>query len=174
VNLYVFSGNFLPFFQGFPDTPLSELLAGCTLGPKARVTLDREERALMKRTLPLRTLLVDDSPEFLGRLEKWLVRHPGFEIVGKAYSGLEAIKEVSVLRPDLVVMDVAMPLMNGYEATASIKEGAHRPMVILISFFDRRETGEDGDSKADAFLKKDSLYSDLLPTVARLFPQQRR
>ena len=133
-----------------------------------------KEEVLMKRMLPLRTLLVDDSPEFLGRLEKWLAGHHGFEIVGKAYSGLEAVKEVSVLRPDLVVMDVAMPLMNGYEATVSIKEGAHRPMVILISFFDRRETCEDRDSKADAFLKKDSLYRDLLPTVARLFPQQRR
>lgn len=133
-----------------------------------------KEEVLGKRTVPLRTLLVDDSPEFLGRLEKWLMKHPGFEIVGKAYSGLEAVKEVSLLRPDLVVMDVAMPLMNGYEATVSIKEGAHRPMVILISFFDRRETWEDRNSKADAFLKKDSLYRDLIPTVARLFPQQRR
>ncbi|MBX3330944.1 MAG: response regulator transcription factor [Nitrospira sp.] len=125
----------------------------------------------MKRTLPLRTLLVDDSPEFLGRLEKWLVRHPSFEIVGKAYSGVEAVKEVSALRPDLVLMDVAMPLMNGYEAALRIKEGAHRTIVILISFFDRRETSEHCDSKADAFLKKDSLYEDLLPTVARLFPE---
>jgi DNA-binding NarL/FixJ family response regulator len=134
----------------------------------------KKEEALTKRTLPLRTLLVDDSHEFLERLEKWLVRHPGFEIVGKAYSGLEAVKDVGVLRPDLVVMDVAMPLMNGYEATVSIKAGAHRPMVILISFFDRRDTCEDRDSKADAFLKKDSLYKDLVPTVARLFFQQPR
>lgn len=139
-----------------------------------RCSSSKKEEALIKRKLPLRTLLVDDSPDFLGRLEKWLVSHPGFEIVGKAYSGLEAVKEVSVLRPDLVVMDVAMPLMNGYEATMSIKEGVHRPMVILISFFDRRETCEDRDSKADAFLRKDSLYRELLPTVARLFPQQRR
>ncbi len=121
--------------------------------------------------LPLRTLLVDDSPEFLGRLEKWLVRHPDFEFGGKAYSGVDAVKGGSALRPDLVLMDVAMPLMNGYEAALKIKEGAHRPIVILISFFDRRETSEDADSKADAFLKNDSLYEDLLPTVARLFPE---
>jgi DNA-binding NarL/FixJ family response regulator len=139
-----------------------------------RYSSTERKEALMKRTMPLRTLLVDDSLEFIGRLEKWLMRHPGFDIVGKAYSGLDAVKQVSVLRPDLVVMDVAMPLMNGYEATASIKESAHRPVVILISFFDRRETCEGDDSKADAFLKKDSLYRDLVPTVARLFPQQWR
>ena len=45
-----------------------------------------KDKALMKRMLPLRTLLVDDSPEFLGRLEKWLMNHPDFEIVGKASS----------------------------------------------------------------------------------------
>jgi DNA-binding NarL/FixJ family response regulator len=138
-----------------------------------RYTSTEKEEALIKRTSRLRTLLVDDSHEFLGRLEKWLAGHAGFEIVGKAYSGLEAVKVVSVLRPDLVVMDVAMPLMNGYEASVNIKEGVHRPMVILISFFDRRETCEGHNSKADAFLKKDSLYRELLPTVARLFLQQR-
>ena len=126
----------------------------------------------MRCELPLRTLLVDDSREFLERLEKWLVRHSGFEIVGRAYSGLEAIKEVSAVRPDLVMMDVAMPLMNGYEAALKIKEGAHRPIVILISFFDRSETSEVADSNVDAFLKKDSLYEHLLPTLARLFPER--
>ena len=124
----------------------------------------------MERVSRIRTLLVDDSPEFLGRLERWLFGHPVFEIVGKAYSGSEAVKQSSVLRPDLVVMDVAMPLMNGYEATVRIKEGARGPAVILMSLSDRCETREDCDSKADAFLKKDSLYQELFPTVARLFP----
>jgi DNA-binding NarL/FixJ family response regulator len=71
---------------------------------------------------------------------------------------------VSELRPDLVMMDVATPFMNGYETALKIIEGAHRPIVTLISFFDRRETSEDADSKADAFLKKASLYEHLLPT----------
>jgi len=75
-----------------------------------------------------------------------------------------------MLRPDLVVMDVAMPLMNGYEATERIKGGAHSPTVILISFFDRSDAHGHSETKADAFLMKDSLHEELLPTVARLFP----
>ena len=134
----------------------------------------RKVQAQMTPASPLRTLIVDDSREFLDRLEKWLSAHPGFEIVGKAYSGFEAIQRSRVLRPDLVVMDVAMPLMNGYEATARIKEGTHSPIVILISFFDRHEAHGESELKADAFLMKDSLYRDLLPTVVRLFPQQSR
>lgn len=124
----------------------------------------------MKHVAPIRTLLVDDSPEFLDRLEKWLSAQPGLEIVGKAYSGFEAITQSRALRPDLVVMDVAMPHMNGYEATRRIKESAHGLSVILISFFDMHDAHEDRDSKVDAFLNKDSLYEELLPTVARLFP----
>jgi two-component system, NarL family, nitrate/nitrite response regulator NarL len=133
----------------------------------------KTEQAPLAVRNPLRTLLVDDSREFLGRLEKWLFGLPDFEIIGEAYSGFEAIKLSRMLRPDLVVMDVAMPLMNGYEATVRMKEGVHRPTVILISFFERCAAHEGSDLNADAFIKKDSLYEELLPTVARLFPQRR-
>jgi CheY-like chemotaxis protein len=91
----------------------------------------RKTQTHMTPISPLRTLIVDDSREFLDRLGKWLSARPGFEIVGKAYSGFEALQKSRMLRPDLVVMDVAMPLMNGYEATERIKEGAHSPTVIL-------------------------------------------
>jgi DNA-binding NarL/FixJ family response regulator len=136
-------------------------------------TIAKKEQIQVKRGSPLRTLIVDDSHEFLDRLAKWLSAQPNFEIVGKSYSGFEALLKSRILRPDLVVMDVAMPLMNGYEAAERIKEGAHCPTVILISFFDRREAQGNSELRADAFLLKDSLYKDLLPTVARLFPCSR-
>ncbi len=135
-------------------------------------TATKKEQVQLKRGSPLRTLIVDDSHEFLDRLGKWLSAQSDFEIVGKAYSGFEALPKSRVLRPDLVVMDVAMPLMNGYEATVRIKEGTHSPKVILISFFDRRDAHEHGEMKADAFLTKDSLYEELCPTVDRLFPSR--
>ena len=120
---------------------------------------------------PLRTLLVDDSLEMLRRLEQWLGGHSGFEIVGKAYSGPDAITQSYALRPDLVVMDVTMPLMNGHQAALKMKSGGHRPAVILTSFFDMDDVSPESVWKADAFLRKDSLHKELLPTVARLFPE---
>lgn len=123
--------------------------------------------------LPLRTLIVDDSREFLSRIERWLATQPSLEIVGRAYSGFEALKRSRECRPDLVVMDVAMPLMNGYEAAARIKEHNPRTAVILISFFARTDVEGENLLKADAYLMKDSLHDELFPTVARLFPQLR-
>jgi DNA-binding NarL/FixJ family response regulator len=132
-----------------------------------------KDRAEAKWIVPLRTLLVDDSVEMLERLEQWLGRHPGFDIVGRAYSGPDAVSQSRVLHPDLVVMDVTMPFMNGHEAASRMKADVYRPAVILISFLDMREVHTDRVWKADAFLRKDSLYEELLPTVARLFPELR-
>ena len=92
--------------------------------------------------------------------------------MGKADSGCEAVQLTKALRPELVVMDVVMPLMNGYEATERIKEVGHGTTVILISLFHLCDVSEKCDRKADAFLNKDALYKELLPTVARLFPLQ--
>lgn len=132
-----------------------------------------KHRAELKQTVPLRTLLADDSLEMLGRLEQWLGGHPGFNIVGKAYSGTDAVSQSRALHPDLVVMDVTMPFMNGHEATVRMKADVHRPAVILISFLDMCEAHTERGWKADAFLRKDALHEELLPTVARLFPELR-
>jgi len=128
------------------------------------------EPGQMSNTLPIRVLIVDDNVTFLNQLEKWFIARPDFEIVGKARSGMDAIEQSNILHPALVVMDVAMPLMNGYEAAAKMTEGTHRPMIILISFFDIQDVFLDDDPMGHAFIKKDSLYEELLPAVARLFP----
>ncbi|HRI39149.1 MAG TPA: response regulator [Nitrospira sp.] len=125
----------------------------------------------MKHNLPIRTVLVDGSPECLVRLEKWLGTLSNFAIVGKASSGVDALEQCRALRPDLVLMDVALPCMNGYEATARIKEDGHCPMIILMSLFHMDEAYEvDSYSKADVVLNKDVLYEELIPAVTRLFP----
>ncbi len=126
----------------------------------------------MKPRSPIRTVLVDGSLECLRRLEKWIGTLPDLEIVGRAGSGVDALEQCRVFRPDLVIMDVSLPVMNGYEATACIKKGDHCPTVILMSLFHVGETYEDdGDLKADAVLKKDALYEELIPTVLKLFPR---
>ncbi|CUS31249.1 hypothetical protein COMA1_10012 [Candidatus Nitrospira nitrosa] len=126
---------------------------------------------LTKHHSPIRTVLVDGSPECLVRLEKWLGTLSDIAIVGKANSGVDALEQCRLLRPDLVLMDVALPCLNGYEATARIKEDGHCPMVILMSLFHMDEAYEvNSYSKADVVLNKDVLYDELIPTVTRLFP----
>lgn len=125
----------------------------------------------IQRSSPIRTILVDGSVECLAGLEKWLGTLPTLEIVGKAGTGVDAVEQCRALRPDLVLMDVTLPVMNGYDATARIKEGGDCPRIILMSFFDVGEASGNGDQwKADAILNKDALYQELIPIVMRLFP----
>ncbi|MFO0701624.1 MAG: response regulator [Nitrospira sp.] len=120
---------------------------------------------------PIRTVLVDGSLECLIRLEKWIKTLPDLELVGKARSGVDALEQCRALRPDLVIMDVALPVMSGYEVTVRIKEGGYRPTIILMSFFHMGEAyKDDHGSKADVVLNKDALYQELIPTVTRFFP----
>ena len=100
------------------------------------------DRSKMKS---IRVLLVDDH--FLVRqgLRKYLSHHLDIELVGEATDGEEAVKLTDLLKPDVVVMDINMPRMNGVEATASIiRKHPHIP-VIGLSFY-------GGNGNREAFL----------------------
>lgn len=87
--------------------------------------------------MAIRILLVDDSPTFRVLARDRLSADRGFEIVGEADDGARAIELTVALRPDLVVMDVEMPRMDGYEATRCIMDRAPTPVVIVSAVSDR-------------------------------------
>src|SRR5262249_59931152 len=68
-----------------------------------------------------RVLLVDDNHDFLASVERFLSVEPGIAVVGRAASGREALDQVGRLRPEVVVMDLSMPEMDGLEATQRLK-----------------------------------------------------
>jgi two-component system, chemotaxis family, chemotaxis protein CheY len=121
--------------------------------------------------LPIRTLLVDDSLDFLNSAADYLATRSEVEVVGRARSGYEAINQVAALHPDLVLMDLAMPGMTGLEATRSIKAGDSAPQVIILTLHDnaeyRQATAAVG---ADAFLPKSEFGDRLIALIQSLIP----
>jgi DNA-binding NarL/FixJ family response regulator len=119
---------------------------------------------------PLRVLLVDDNPLFLNQATQWLTKQPGIHMVGQATSGKEGIEQALRLNPDLVVMDLSMPIMNGHEATQQIKRRSKATRVILISMHNHETFSENSLLYSDGFVSKDNLFSHLIPLIWALFP----
>jgi two-component system LytT family response regulator len=84
----------------------------------------------------IRTVIVDDEPLARDKLRVFLARHPQLELVGEAGDGLEAARLIDHLRPDLVLLDVQMPELDGFEALAALDQEP-LPHVIFITAFEQ-------------------------------------
>lgn len=91
----------------------------------------------------IRMVLVDDHTLFRSGLKALLSRQNDFEIIGEAADGLEGVKLVERLRPDLVLLDLDMPVMNGHEALAQILAFDPNMAVLMLT------VSEDGDDLAE-------------------------
>ena len=89
--------------------------------------------------MPVRVLLADDHAIVREGLRMILGGHRDLEVVGEAATGLEAVREARTLRADVVIMDIAMPSLNGIEATRMIRERAAAPSVVILSMHHTRE-----------------------------------
>lgn len=119
--------------------------------------------------LPVRILLVDDSLAFLESASRFLGGNEYIEIVGRVLSGREAIEQVTQLRPDLVLMDLAMPGMNGLEATSLIKAQPNAPFIIILTLNDNYEYRAAATAVgADGFVTKSDFGVALLPLINSL------
>lgn len=121
---------------------------------------------------PIQILLVDDSREFLEAATHYLATEPEIEVVGCASSGRRALEQVSRLHPDLVLMDLAMPEMNGLEATHRIKLQPDAPCVVILTLHDDFEyRARAAAVHADGFILKSELGTQLMPLVHTLCSQ---
>jgi DNA-binding NarL/FixJ family response regulator len=82
---------------------------------------------------PIKTLLADDHTIVREGLRALLLADPGIQVVGEAHNGREAVELSAALRPDVVVMDIAMPLLNGLEATRQILAATPSVKVLILS-----------------------------------------
>ena len=127
-----------------------------------------------KTSVPrVRTLMVDDHAAFLDELAHLLEENCEMDVVGRAASGEDALKQAPALRPDLVLMDLAMPGMGGLEATRRLKHntGTGAPRVIMLSLHEHPMYRTAAlDAGANGFVPKSKLGTALLPMIRSLFP----
>ncbi|GAB2818887.1 response regulator transcription factor [Actinoallomurus bryophytorum] len=116
--------------------------------------------------MTVRVVLADDQPLVRAGLRVLVADHPDLEIVGEAGTGTEAVRIAGDSDPDVVVMDIRMPGMDGIEATRIITADAEAPRVLILTTFD------DDDyvygalrAGASGFLVKDMALEDILAAI---------
>ena len=111
-----------------------------------------------------RVLIAED--EALIRLDlKEMLEEEGYDVVGEAGDGEQAVKLAEELRPDLVILDVKMPVLDGISAAEQIVARRIAPVVMLTAFSQRELVERAVDAGAMAYLVKPFAKSDLLPTI---------
>lgn len=125
----------------------------------------------MQATAPIRILLVDDQPLFRSAIATLIAEQPDMAVVGEAENGLEGVEKAHALNPDLVVMDVEMPVMNGVEAVRLIRDQLPSIKVVMLTvsesddhLLDAIRNGAHGYLLKD--LRPEQLYG-LLRSVMR-------
>lgn len=119
----------------------------------------------------IRVLLVDANDDFLDSLSAWIQRCPRLQVVGRAHSGSEAIERTGRLLPDLLLMDAALPDLNGFEVTRRIKSRPDAPLIVLMVFHGSRAARERAlAAGADECMSKTETTEWLLPELEKLLP----
>lgn len=114
----------------------------------------------------IRILLVDDQRLMCDGIKSMLEINAGFQVVGMAYDGYEAIELASALGPDLVLLDIRMPKMDGVEVVASLKRKHEDIKVIMLTTFNDEDYIMDAMTNgADGYLLKDMGVENLVNAV---------
>ncbi|MFJ3974268.1 response regulator [Streptomyces sp. NPDC090021] len=116
--------------------------------------------------MTVRILLVDDQPLVRSGLRVLMADHPDLEVVGEAANGAEAVRLVRDVSPDVVVMDIRMPGMDGIEATRLITAGPEATRVLVLTTFDEDDHVYGAlRAGASGFVVKDMALDDILAAV---------
>ncbi len=115
----------------------------------------------------IRALIVDDRPRSRNGLRALLTTWPEIEVVGEAINGQEAVHQTAEYRPDVVLMDVRMPVMDGLEATHFIKNKWPEVKVVVLTMYTTYQTDALA-AGADAFLIKGCRPEELLEAILNI------
>ncbi len=114
----------------------------------------------------IRVLIVDDNPQVRVDLRVLLQLSNEIEVVGEASDGQEAIQQAEQLHPDVVIMDLEMPILDGLQATQQIKGRLLARRIVILSVHSERDDIERAmQAGADAFVQKGSSYITLIESI---------
>jgi len=115
---------------------------------------------------PIRTLIVDDSVVLLESLCAYLKTEPLIQVVGTAQSGADALQMAELLEPDLVLMDLNMPAMDGLLTTAILRRRLPNTRIIIMTMEDSATTEAEARAHgAQGFIWKPGITDSLIPEV---------
>jgi DNA-binding NarL/FixJ family response regulator len=115
---------------------------------------------------PVRILITDDQTLFRAGLKTLLSTQPDFEVVGEASNGEEALRLTALHSPQVVMMDLRMPVLDGVSATRRIRECFPNTQVIILTTFDDDELAFEGlRAGAIGYLLKDASYEKLFEAI---------
>jgi DNA-binding NarL/FixJ family response regulator len=116
-----------------------------------------------------RVLVADDNVGYGTTLSRFVASQTGMEVVGLAVNGGEAVNLANLLRPDVVVMDLYMPVMDGFEATRRLKASGVPPHVVVLTAHQSDENRALAQAAgADAFLIKHEVDRGLVDVIGDL------
>jgi DNA-binding NarL/FixJ family response regulator len=114
-------------------------------------------------------LLVDDNVNFLEAATSFLAGEPLLKVVGQAVSGGEALQKSYQLRPDLILLDLILPDLSGFEVARRLKAQPDSPRIIILTMYDQPEYRALAEAvRVDGFMCKSDVGLELLPLIGRL------
>ena len=114
----------------------------------------------------VRVLIVDDHDLFVDALRALLETEPGIDVVATAPNGREAVERVVELEPEVVLMDVSMPVLDGFEATRAIRKRAPSTRVLFVTGSNAEEDLERArEVGATGYISKDKIAAELVAAI---------
>ena len=118
---------------------------------------------------PVRVLIADDHRLFAEALEAILTTDERIEVVGQAGDGGEAVELARTLGPDVVLMDVSMPVLDGFEATREIHSASEDVRVLMLTGSNSRsDVDRSREAGAVGYVTKDRIASELIATIVEV------